>query len=210
MIRSQSLRFECIRCGACCIDQNTIVNTSYFDLLRIKDGLNLTLDELIYILGFYVFENKISESKRKKLVISPIIVEKGLAFVGLFKKKNGECYFYNREKQECSIYDLRPMFCRTFPFSFQMIDKDDNSLSSKIKITFSNKGIDYCPGISENSPIINIKEWVKVGKKTLDEIGENEKIISMYNSLVNEGKIQPTVKTFLNFLLNFSLSDLKI
>jgi len=210
MLLSQNLRFECIRCGACCIDQNTIVNTSYFDILRIKEGLNLTLNELIYILGFYIFESKISEKKRKKLVVSPIIVEKGLAFVGLFKKKNGECYFYNREKQECTIYDLRPMFCRTFPFSFQELDKSDKELSPRIKISFSNKGIEYCPGISENSPIINIKEWLKVGKKTLSEITENEKIISIYNSLVDERKIQPTVKNFLIFLLNFDLSDLKI
>lgn len=205
MALSQEFKFECIRCGNCCTDPNTIVNTSYFDIVRIKNGLNLTLDELIYILGFYIFERSISGKTRKKLVISPVIVEKGPAFVGLFKKKNGECYFYNNKNKECSIYNLRPMFCRTFPFSFQKIGKYTKESSGKIKIFLSSKGIDYCPGISSDSPVINVEEWLKLGSKTLKEIGENEKLIYKYNSLVKEKKLRPTVKNFLTFLIDSGL-----
>ena len=33
----KSLRFACIRCGKCCSDKNTIVNLTYFDILRITE-----------------------------------------------------------------------------------------------------------------------------------------------------------------------------
>lgn len=202
---SQELRFECTRCGNCCTDQNTIVNTTYFDILRIKNGLNLTLDELIYVLGFYLLKGKISQRTREKLVISPIKVEKGLAFVGLFKKVRGDCYFYNRKLKECTIYNLRPQFCKTFPFSFKRIENETNDSSRNVKIFISNKGNEYCPGLNNKYSPIYLEEWLKLGRKTLEEIEKNEKLIYTYNSLVQGNKIQPTVKNFLIFLINSSL-----
>ncbi|MFX1496250.1 MAG: YkgJ family cysteine cluster protein [Promethearchaeota archaeon] len=205
MVLSEELRFECTRCGNCCTDQNTIVNTTYFDILRIKNGLNLTLDELIYVLGFYLYRGKISERIRKKLVISPIIIEKGLAFVGLFKKESGDCYFYNRNAKECTIYNLRPQFCKTFPFSFKRIDKETNDSSKEIKIFISKKGIEYCPGLNDKSPQIYLGEWLKLGMQTLEEIEKNENVIYTYNSLIQGNKLQPSVRNFLNFLINSGL-----
>ena len=47
MSTTNDLRFECVHCGKCCTDLKTLVNTTYFDILRIKKGLNLTKDEVI-------------------------------------------------------------------------------------------------------------------------------------------------------------------
>jgi len=193
---SHDFRFECIRCGNCCTDSNTIVNITYSDILRIKKGLTLTLNELIYVLAFYVFETELNEKDRKKMVISPVKTQEGFAFVGLFKKKTGECYFYDTENKKCKIYNLRPIFCRTFPFSFKRINKNE------IDIFYSNKGVEYCPGISGDSPFINIEKYLKLGNNTLKDIDLNEDKINKYNTLVNENKIQPSVKNFLIFLLN--------
>ncbi len=193
---SHDFRFECIRCGNCCTDSNTIVNISSSDILRIKDGLTLTLNELIYVLAFYVFETELNEKDRKKMVISPIKTQKGFAFVGLFKKKTGECYFYDTKNKICKIYNLRPNFCRTFPFSFKRIHK------SEIDIFYSNKGVEYCPGIGGDSPLINIEKHLELGNNTLKDMELNEDIINKYNTLVDENKIKPSVKNFLNFLLN--------
>lgn len=198
MDESNSFRFECIRCGNCCTDEKTIVNTTYFDILRIKDGLNLTLDELLYILGFYKFKDDITQKEQEKMVISAIKTEKGLAFVGLYKKKNGDCYFYDSNSKKCTIYSVRPMFCRTFPFSF----RKDKTHEQKVNIGYSNKGLEYCPGIGNKSPSININDWLALGKRTLSNIEKNEKIIESYNSSVNHGKIKPTTKNFIQFLLN--------
>lgn len=193
---SDDFRFECIRCGNCCTDGNTIVNLTYIDILRIKNGLTLNLNELIYVLAFYVFETDLNEKERKKMVISPIKTQKGFAFVGLFKKKTGECYFYDVKNKICKIYNLRPTFCRTFPFSFKRINKNE------IDIFYSNKGIEYCPGIGGDSPLINIEKYLKLGNNALKDIDLNEDIINKYNTSVNENKIKPSVKNFLNFLLS--------
>ncbi|MFX0025450.1 MAG: YkgJ family cysteine cluster protein [Candidatus Hermodarchaeota archaeon] len=199
---SHDFRFECIKCGNCCTDSNTIVNITSKDILRIKNGLSLTLDELIYVLAFYVFETELSEKDREKMVISPIKTQKGLAFVGLFKKKTGECYFYDAKNKICKIYNLRPTFCRTFPFSFKRINKKELKNQYQIDIFYSNKGIEYCPGLGGDSPLINIDKYLKLGNHALKEIELNEEIIKGYNTLVNENIIKPSVKNFLNFILN--------
>ena len=64
----KELRFKCLRCGNCCIDKNTLVNITYSDILRIKNGLSLSLEEIIEILGFYIFDNNpTDEDIRKKI-----------------------------------------------------------------------------------------------------------------------------------------------
>lgn len=202
MEKSHEFKFECIKCGNCCTDSNTIVNITYSDILRIKKGLTLTFNELIYILAFYVFNTELNEENRKKMVISPVKTQKGFAFVGLFKKKTGECYFYDIKNKICKIYNLRPMFCRTFPFSFKRINKNEDKNQYGIDIFYSNKGIEYCPGIGKDSPLIDIEKYMKLGNKALKDIDLNEEIINKYNTLVNENKIKPSVKNFLNFILN--------
>ena len=196
MEKSHDFRFDCIRCGNCCTDSNTIVNITYSDILRIKKGLNLTLNELIYVLAFYIFKTELNEKDRKKMVVSPVKTQKGFAFVGLFKKKTGECYFYDAKNKICKIYNLRPTFCRTFPFSFKRINKNE------IDIFYSIKGIEYCPGIGGDTPLINIEKYLKLGNNALKDIDLNEDIINKYNTLVNENKVKPSVKNFLNFLFN--------
>ncbi len=75
---NNNLRFQCIHCGHCCLDQNTLVNTTYTDVLRIKNGLNLTLDEVIEILGFYVFDQAPSVKKIDQMVVPHIQTERGM------------------------------------------------------------------------------------------------------------------------------------
>ena len=82
----KELRFECLRCGNCCVDKNTLVNITYFDILRIKDGLSLNFEEILEILGFYIFDKTPTEEELGKMVVPPIETERGLAFTGL--KKN--------------------------------------------------------------------------------------------------------------------------
>ena len=93
MRSTKDFRFKCTRCGNCCTDKNTIVNVNYSDILKIKKGLNLMLNETIEILGFYTYDKEPAAEDRKKMVISPIRTEKGLAFVGLLKEDSGACYF---------------------------------------------------------------------------------------------------------------------
>ncbi|MFX0038357.1 MAG: YkgJ family cysteine cluster protein [Promethearchaeota archaeon] len=199
----QNLRFVCTRCGNCCTDKDTLVNLTYLDILRIKDGLKLDLEEMLDIVGFYIFDKTISEENEKRMVVSPIETERGLAFVALRKNSLGGCYFYNSINKKCLIYNIRPILCRTFPFSFRLLDEKNND--NNIQIIYTEKGKQYCPGIKNEAPLINYEEWIKLGKKTLEELKVNHKVIKEWNKKVKRGKIIPTTKKFLNIL--FKLND---
>ncbi|MBD3255268.1 MAG: hypothetical protein GF383_09260 [Candidatus Lokiarchaeota archaeon] len=205
----KEFRFECTRCGKCCTDKTTLVNVTYHDILRIKENLNLTLDELLEVIGFYIFEEQLSEEDRKKMVTSPISTEHGPAFVGLLKNAEGSCYFYDKEKKRCKIYKLRPMFCRTFPFSFRLILNQEDKTKAKIKMRYTEKGKKYCPGITKDAPLVDLSEWIKVGKQTLEELNDNYVLMEKWNEAVEKKAIEPNAKNFLRTVLNLSKKETK-
>ncbi|MBD3194272.1 MAG: hypothetical protein GF317_04400 [Candidatus Lokiarchaeota archaeon] len=200
-MNENDLKFECIRCGRCCTDKNTLVNLTYSDIIRIKNGLDLSLDELNHILGFYIFEEELTEEDKKKMVLSPVETEKGKAFVGLIKKNDGMCYFYDEKQQKCLIYNLRPNFCRTFPFSFKVKSDTKDPEIKKIKINLTEKGKAYCPGIGKDASVINQEEWLKLGEKTIEDLNQNYHIMKEWSDLIEKEEISASAKNFLKFLL---------
>ncbi|MFX1311493.1 MAG: YkgJ family cysteine cluster protein [Promethearchaeota archaeon] len=196
MENKKELRFECTRCGSCCTDKNTLVNLTYLDILRIKNGLSLNLSEVLEIVGLYIYKIKITTKELNKMVISPLQTEKGPSFIGLIKDKRGFCCFYDEKNHKCLIYPLRPIFCRTFPFSFTY---SSNKKKSEIELFYTEKGKQYCPGIGFSAPIINLNKWIELGKKTIKELNKNFILIKEWNKSVKEGHIIPSIK---NFLLN--------
>ena len=202
----KKLRFVCTRCGNCCTDKNTLVNVTYLDILRIKNGLDLDLNEILETLGFFVFDKKITGDDKKKMIINPILTEKGLAFVGLLKNSLGGCYFYESENKKCLIYDLRPMFCRTFPFSFGLLNENEDEANSEIDIFYTEKGKQYCPGINSEAPLIDQEYWIKVGRKALEDLIKNYNIIEDWNKAVKNGSKLPTVKNFLQTIFKLNKS----
>jgi len=191
-------RFSCIRCGSCCTDKNTFVNVTHTDIFRLSKGLKLTLDELLEVISFYIFENKITESDISKMVITPIMTERGLSFPGLKKNPEGICYFYNTNESKCRIYKIRPNFCRTFPFTFEYVD--DNQKRVKIKIT--NKGNEYCQGLDKKYPYIDIEKWILLGKSVIENLQENEKFVQSWNQKLKKTKTKPKAKEYLREILN--------
>ncbi len=197
----KEIRFGCLQCGNCCLDKNTLVNLTYSDILRIKEELKLDLDELLEIIGFYIFEKTPMEEELKKMVVPPIQTEQGLAFIGLKKKINGSCYFYDIANKKCKIYKLRPNFCRTFPFSFKVIlNKEDEK--KDIEIFYTDKSIEYCPGIGNDAPLIDDLEWSKLGKTTIKDLLNNNVLIQKWNEAVKKGTISKSAKNFLLTIIN--------
>jgi Fe-S-cluster containining protein len=210
MSDEEEFRFKCVRCGKCCIDKATIVNVTYKDILRIKNGLGLNLDELNHILAFYIFDKQPTEEDKKKMVVSPVETERGKAFVGLKKNPEGKCYFYEEEKNKCMIYNARPMFCRTFPFSFKVSDKalkeekedEDQDLKRLVEIKYTSKAKEYCQGIGEDAPVINKDKWLDLGKKTIEDLNKNYYVVKKWNEAVQNNEIKPSVKMFLKKILS--------
>ncbi len=201
MSNTNDLRFECVHCGKCCNDLNTLVNTTYSDILRIKNGLNLTQDEVIEILGFYVFDKKPTNKEIDRMIVPPIETERGLAFTGLKKKSNGQCYFYNNKKKRCSIYKFRPNFCNTFPFSFKLLIDKGSSNENAIKIFYTEKGLQYCAGIEE-APIIERDEWIQLGRRVIQDLAKNLVLIKKWNESVKKKQILPSVRNFILTIIN--------
>ena len=180
-------KFECTRCGTCCTDKKTIVNLTKTDLLRLKDGLKLETSELLEITSFYVLDESQSSEIIDQMVIPPIHTEKGQSFIALRKKEDGSCIFYNHEKKKCRIYPIRPCLCRTFPFSFKGPE------NKQIDILITKKGEEYCPGLSEQAPLIEVKYWKSLGAKALIDLENNAIFIFNWN----EKQKNPTAKKFL-------------
>jgi Fe-S-cluster containining protein len=198
------LRFSCTRCGNCCTDKNTLVNLTYLDILRIKNGLNLNIREILDTIGYYVYERDLSEEDRLRLVFSPIETEKGLAFVALLKNSMGGCYFYNSEQKKCLIYTLRPILCKTFPFSFYENKKKEKEDNTNLNIFYTKKGNQYCPGIQNQAPFIDYDYWMKLGEETLDILRRNQEIIEEWNDKVKKKEVSPSAKEFIKFILKLN------
>ena len=206
---NKEFRFQCINCGNCCTDKNTIVNVTYKDILLIKNGLKLNIDETLEALGFYVFEKPPTSEELKKMVVPPISTENGLAFVALLKNHLGACIFHDNKKNKCKIYTVRPMFCRTFPYSFRIhLDKTDKE-KKEIEIYLTDKGYEYCKGIDEKFPLIIKDKWIQLGKKTIENMNDNNVLISKWNEAVNSGKIEASARNFLLTVLNLEVEKEK-
>lgn len=194
MVYPNQLRFSCTRCGNCCTDRNTIVNLTFLDILRIVESLKLELNEILEIVGFYVFEGKKSKLFFQKMVFTPIKTEKGMVFIGILKDSQGKCFFYDVGKNQCRIYQIRPRLCQTFPFSYDF-EKEPN-------IFYTEKAKSYCPGIEGNTTIIDYKYWLKIGKRTLEEIRENNIFNEKWNN--NSNSIH-TAKNYLKEAMKFNI-----
>ena len=86
------LRFTCTRCGHCCTGEPGFVWVSEDDLAAIARQRGESLEEV------------------KALYTRP--AERGRT---LREKGNGDCVFYDRVRG-CTIYEVRPPQCRTWPF----------------------------------------------------------------------------------------------
>jgi hypothetical protein len=90
---------ECQRCGHCCTQTENIVLTPY-DLKMIAWQHHQTID-------------------RARAHFTRII-DRDHAIRGI--KKTLPCMFYDPLLPGCSIYEIRPAVCRTFPFKSQPAD----------------------------------------------------------------------------------------
>lgn len=85
------LHFECTLCGNCCQLPGGSVAVSEVEIEKIADSLNMDLKDFI-----------------QNYCISGTVSRK------LKEQENGACIFLKDKR--CTIYEIRPLQCRTFPF----------------------------------------------------------------------------------------------
>lgn len=197
------LRFSCTKCGKCCSDSKTFVNLTYQDIIRFHKGLKMDLKELMQVVGFYTFKDVNLEEFMAQMVYTPIETEKGLAYIGLIKDKDSRCVFLN-EDNKCKVHPYRPSICRSFPLTYLM-SEDNKKISGTIGYT--QKGIEYCPGIKKSSPIIKKKKMGQLLVQNLAEIAADGKMAEGWNNMVRTGQISPKAGKYVAAIL---LMDEKI
>ena len=200
--------FKCVQCGNCCSDKNTIVNLTYSDILRIQWEKKLDFRGLLDIVGFYVFDEPVSDEQKEKMVLPHIETQNGQAFLGLRKNDSGSCIFLDKNNK-CKIYKARPDICRTFPFHFHSIPHKDQMEKMNVTINYATKAIEFCPGIKKSSPLIDNTRWMIVGKLTLENIIRDAIFIKRWNEAVKSNKVQPIAENYLKIITDFSQSPKK-
>ncbi|MEA1949912.1 MAG: YkgJ family cysteine cluster protein [Planctomycetota bacterium] len=87
------LRFECAGCGGCCIGDPGYVWVNKEEIAALAELLEMTAA------GF-----------RRKYV------RKEHGRRSLRELENGDCVFFDRKTMGCTVYEARPLQCRTWPF----------------------------------------------------------------------------------------------
>jgi len=94
---SKGLSFECTRCSACCRFDPGYVFLSETDLQRLTAFTGLDREDFISL-----YCRKVDAGGFKRL--------------SLKEKTNNDCWFW--EENGCTVYEARPLQCRSFPFWF--------------------------------------------------------------------------------------------
>lgn len=129
---ADGLRFTCTQCGKCCTGAPGFVWVS-----------DAEIDKLAANRGM----------KRSEFVA--VYTHKARGRVSLRERPNGDCIFYDAD-QGCTVYAVRPMQCRTWPFWESNLT--DPERWAEIEAT--------CPGSGEGDliPVEEITRRVKAIK----------------------------------------------
>ena len=97
----------CEECGGgCCTGESGYIWTKYQEIEKISEFLELSIEDFATM---YLRKVKHKYS----------LIEKEIA------PNNFACIFFDEEKKRCSIYSVRPLQCRTFPFWTQFKNDED-------------------------------------------------------------------------------------
>jgi Fe-S-cluster containining protein len=89
---------KCAQCeGNCCIGESGYIWITPKEIGDLAKFLNISEQELF---AKYVFKHGYKFSIKEKQL----------------DENNFACVFFDLDKKQCSIYDVRPSQCRTFPF----------------------------------------------------------------------------------------------
>lgn len=84
-----------------------------------------------------------------------------------------------------------------------MITKGD-SIKRTLDVFYTEKSLEYCQGIGEDSPIINLDKWIELGQDVIRDLGKNNILIKKWNESVKNGKIVSSVRNFILTIFNLN------
>jgi len=105
------IRFACLRCGACCTGAPGTIYVAPNEIVSLAHTLSMSAADFM---ARYLYPYKDSFSIREDA--------------------RGRCLFYD---EGCTVYEARPLQCRTFPFWFDNVRSESRWRQIR----------EHCPGI---------------------------------------------------------------
>tara|TARA_B100000029_G_scaffold482132_1_gene531825 strand:+ start:155 stop:595 length:441 start_codon:yes stop_codon:yes gene_type:complete len=142
-IFTKGIKFKCQGSSKCCISRGNhgYVYLTDNDVKKISQQLKVSVK---------IFKKNYCEYTDNYLHLKEI-------------NKNGNCQFLNDKK--CSIYNVRPMQCRTWPFW-------NENMNAK---SWNENVVNFCPGIGKG----NIVNFEKIKKIIELDLKEEKKIVKI-------------------------------
>ena len=134
--------FVCSRCSQCCGDTEDHVRT----ILLLKTDAERISNETLF--DIHEFADQVSGFEPYNYQMK--------------KPENGKCFFLKNNR--CTIYKIRPLICRFYPFQLENLGNNRYSFS------YTNK----CPGIGKG-PHHKKEFFETLFNKATNEIEENSK-----------------------------------
>jgi len=187
----EDVKFKCQRCGSCCHhrrpeefgdlvpqdrieefwEKSNLIYLTEKDINRISRRTRLDPEEFVDTL----YEDKkgsvrVADGGSKVILDMPVMKT----------KDDGTCIFY--KDNGCTIYSLRPIACRLFPF----LVVEDSTPKGDILLNISYNPT--CPGIGKGKKV----DRKKLEKMVTDQFTQRtEQILPKIQKLSIEGKILP-------------------
>jgi Fe-S-cluster containining protein len=192
-----AIGFECLICGKCCRREegdNTVI-VSPVEIKIIQDSRfirpeNISSPLLEENMGIFDL------SSLEKYVAS-IDKQGNVHTFGwrLCQKKNGDCKFIQGKGERCTIYDVRPMMCSTYPFYMENME-----LKTSI-----------CEGIGREISYVQSRELAKmIIQRYLAEIQDTILLYTNYHEFNRSNDALDKALTNLsNGYINYVIHDSK-
>ncbi|WMW21666.1 YkgJ family cysteine cluster protein [Methanolobus mangrovi] len=200
----QRTGFNCLMCGKCCRREfgDNRVALMPEEISRIHDGSSLTLEDIAE--PFNIEAESPEEEYLLQKETDMVDEEGNIHTFGwmLQRKKNRDCIFIPDERTDnrCSIYELRPHLCSTYPFYMEGL---------KLRIS-------ECEGLGK---VIGLQESRELAGKVLNryvcELQDTILTYKNYNGFITGGKGQLIAELnlkqgYLNYIVHNSEGTCKI
>jgi len=142
---ASGLKFSCKRCSSCCRYDSGYVFLSEKDLKKLTDSLDMDKERFVGKYCRWVTGTRGTES------------------LSLREKSNKDCVFWDAG---CSVYDVRPLQCSTFPFWPSILSSPGSWKIAAAACPGMNTGelhsqgaIEKCVKLRGSQPIITKDSW---------------------------------------------------
>ncbi|NHI92677.1 MAG: hypothetical protein EAX96_09245 [Candidatus Lokiarchaeota archaeon] len=192
--------FKCQQCGECC--SKYCIPITHTDLYRILRhlGKEINIENISEIVEFIEPDDEVLDTYDDV----PKILLSNYANDNLVMVIQGEDYCQFFDGVGCSIYPVRPLVCRFFPFTYEFVDDDEDYSNPESKeVVFElNPDTDYCKGKTEGKLFDFEKLKQEVYNTTREDV-KFEKVVSAWNvSVIFNQREDYHEEAFYEYLIN--------